>query len=326
MNNPAMRILFLPGAVALVGLLMAGPLWAQTKRATVESRVAKLERALDNRGLLDMLQQIENLQQEVQRLRGQIEEQTYTIDQLRKTQRDTYVDLDQRLRVLSGGGATGIAMTDETGDPPLTTIVPGQADAIAGTASPSSLQMQESPDTAAAGQLPAAPVPGDQVSDGLPQPTVSDVDTPVSVVGRPSIAPRGPTVDNEASEIAYRDAFSLLKAGQYDDSIAAFSDFLTQFPDSQYGDNAQYWLGETYYVKREFELALVEYRKLIENYPASKKRSHAMLKIGYSYYELGQLDQARAVLEDLRSRYPGTTAARLAEERIHILADATARP
>jgi TolA-binding protein len=51
-----------------------------------------------------------------------------------------------------------------------------------------------------------------------------------------------------------------------------------------------------------------------------------MLKIGYSYYELGQLDQARAVLEDLRSRYPGTTAARLAEERIHILADATARP
>ena len=95
-----------------------------------------------------------------------------------------------------------------------------------------------------------------------------------------------------------------------------------QFPNSQYADNAQYWLGETYYVKREFEPALVEYRKLIDTYPASKKRSHAMLKIGYSYHELGQLDQARAVLEDLRNRYAGSTAARLAEERIHILASA----
>jgi len=145
---------------------------------------------------------------------------------------------------------------------------------------------------------------------------------PVTVLTRPSIVQAGPTIDDAASDEAYRDAFSLLKAGQYDESIVAFTDFLNQFPNSQYADNAQYWLAETYYVKRDFEAALVEYQKLIEIYPASKKQSHAMLKIGYCYNELGQLDQARAVLEDLRSRYPGSTAARLAEERINILAKA----
>ena len=141
-----------------------------------------------------------------------------------------------------------------------------------------------------------------------------------------SIAPLAPTADTAESEAAYKAAFSLLKAGEYDKSIAAFSDFLTQFPTSQYADNAQYWLGETYYVRREFEPAVAEYRKLIKVYPQSKKRSHAMLKIGYSFHELGQIDQARAVLEDLCNRYTGSTAARLAEDRIQrILAENSTR-
>lgn len=307
--------------LAIVLSAVASPLVAQTAGATIESRLAKLERTLNNRGLLDLLQTVERLQSEVQRLRGQIEEQNYALDQLRKTQRDTYVDLDQRLQSLNGQSG-GMVITDANGAPPLTTVMPGEAQAIAGTAPPAQLEVREAgadgePISGVAN--PAAPpvVPG---AAG----TGATIETAVAAVPRASIAPQGPTIDNEASEAAYHDAFNLLKAGEYDESIAAFTDFLTQFPDSQYADNAQYWLGETYYVKRDFEPALVEYRKLIETYPASKKRSHAMLKIGYSYHELGQLDQARAVLEDLRNRYAGTTAARLAEERIHILASAAA--
>jgi tol-pal system protein YbgF len=295
------------------------PVAAQSNSQTVETRVAKLERALNNRGLLDLLQTVERLQSEVQRLRGQIEEQNYTIDQLRKTQRDTYVDIDQRLQNLSGQSG-GMRITDANGVPPLTTVMPGQAAAIAGTTPPSNLEMRE---TSGDGETLPRAVEQAVPTEPASTPDVA-VDTPVTVVSRASIAPQGPTIDNEASETAYHDAFSLLKAGEYDESIAAFTDFLVQFPNSQYADNAQYWLGETYYVKREFEPALVEYRKLIDTYPESKKRSHAMLKIGYSYHELGQLDQARAVLEDLRNRYAGTTAARLAEERIHILVNAAA--
>lgn len=303
----------------LLSTVVLAPAAAQTNSTTVESRLAKLERTLNNRGLLDLLQTVERLQSEVQRLRGQIEEQNYAIDQLRKTQRDTYVDIDQRLQNLSGQSG-GMVITDGNGVPPLTTVMPGEAQAIAGTAPPSNLEMREAGSDGETMPGEANPVAPEAVADAPETP----VDTQVALVSRASIAPQGPTIDNEASEGAYHDAFNLLKAGEYDESIAAFTDFLVQFPNSQFADNAQYWLGETYYVKREFEPALVEYRKLIDTYPASKKRSHAMLKIGYSYHELGQLDQARAVLEDLRNRYAGTTAARLAEERIHILASAAA--
>ncbi len=314
-----------PGAtlVILLGTVMLSPVAAQTNSATVESRLTKLERTLNNRGLLDLLQTVERLQSEVQRLRGQIEEQNYAIDQLRKTQRDTYVDIDQRLQNI-GGQSGGMVITDGNGTPPLTTVMPGETQAIAGTAPPSNLEMRDADgdgdgETMAGTTGQLAPTPA--AASGTPD---TAVDNQATVVSRASIAPQGPTVDNEASEAAYHDAFNLLKAGSYEKSIVAFTDFLAQFPNSQYADNAQYWLGETYYVKREFEPAVVEYRKLIDTYPASKKRSHAMLKIGYSYHELGQLDQARAVLEDLRNRYAGTTAARLAEERIQILAAAAA--
>jgi TolA-binding protein len=69
-------------------------------------------------------------------------------------------------------------------------------------------------------------------------------------------------------------------------------------------------------VRRHFEPAIIEYEKLIQNYPKSQKLTHALLKIGYSYHELGQIDKAKATLEDLKNRYPDTTAARLAEERL----------
>jgi tol-pal system protein YbgF len=114
----------------------------------------------------------------------------------------------------------------------------------------------------------------------------------------------------------YRRAFDLLKVGNYKDSISAFNNFLGQYPKSAHADNAQYWLAEAYYVTHQYQPAISEYTKLVEHYPESQKLTHALLKIGYSHHELGQLDQARTSLESLRVRYPGTTAARLADERL----------
>lgn len=273
------------------------------------ARVAKLERALDNRGLLDLLAQVERLQGEVKGLRGQIEEQAYTIDQLRKTQRETYVDIDQRLQGVERGGLVISDNPNSIGAPPLMEIDPGTDAPIAGTAAENTLQMEA--DATPNNELAAT------TTDSAAASIANEQNAAIS---RASIAPHGAIADNEASENAYREAFGLIKTGQYDESITAFEAFLTEYPNSKYADNAQYWLGETYYVKHDYAAALVEYQQMIKQFPESKKQSHAMLKIGYSYHELGQLDQARAVLEDLRNRYAGTTAARLAEERISILA------
>jgi tol-pal system protein YbgF len=119
-----------------------------------------------------------------------------------------------------------------------------------------------------------------------------------------------------AEQAAYNTAFNLLKAGQYDQAIAAFNSFLIKYPNSDYAANAQYWLGETYYVMRKFEPAIKAYTTLTRLYSDSPKYTHALLKIGYSYHELGQIERAKTSLEDLKNRHPDTTAARLAEERL----------
>lgn len=306
-------------AILAAGFGSIGAAPAAALEANIAARVARLERSLESRGLVDLLQQLEGLQREVRQLRGQIEEQSYTIEQLRKTQRDTYVDMDQRVaRVERRDGVFAGVSPGMTVAPPLTTLDTRGADTVAGTPAPqSSLQVETRTDAGVA--LDTAP---DLAGQAPPVAASLPAAPTILAAARPSIAPRGATIDNQESEAAYRDGFSLLKAGQYDESIVAFNGFLQQYPASQYADNAQYWLGEIYYVKRQFEPAVAEYRKLIEGYPESKKQSHAMLKIGYSFHELGQIERARAVLEDLRNRYPGATAARLAEQRIQrILAE-----
>lgn len=123
-------------------------------------------------------------------------------------------------------------------------------------------------------------------------------------------------VDPAAEQAAYQEAFELLKEGRYPQAAEAFAGFLEAYPESGYADNAQYWLGESRYVTRDFEASLKEFRRLVARYPDSGKLTHALLKIGYSHHELGNLDQARKVLSDLVREHPGTTAARLARDRL----------
>ena len=107
-----------------------------------------------------------------------------------------------------------------------------------------------------------------------------------------------------------------LKAGKYQDAVAQFNNFLVTYPDSPRADSAQYWLGEAYYVNKQFDQAINEYQKLVAAYPSSQKVSQAMLKIGFCQQEMGQTAQARATLQEVLQRYPGTTSARMAEDRL----------
>ena len=67
---------------------------------------------------------------------------------------------------------------------------------------------------------------------------------------------------------------------------------------------------------RNFEQGIVEFEKVINKYPTSNKLPDAMLKLGYTFYELKQYPQAKAILHDLRDRFPKATAARLATKRL----------
>ncbi|MFZ0257829.1 MAG: tol-pal system protein YbgF [Gammaproteobacteria bacterium] len=115
---------------------------------------------------------------------------------------------------------------------------------------------------------------------------------------------------------SYQAAFNLLKEGHYEKAIEGLNAFLKEYPEGAYADNAQYWLGEAYYVTRQYEAAMQAFQKLREAHPESPKVSHAELKMGYIYDEFGQKTEAERILTSLVDRFPNTAVARLAQERL----------
>jgi tol-pal system protein YbgF len=114
----------------------------------------------------------------------------------------------------------------------------------------------------------------------------------------------------------YQAAFDMISARRYEEAGAAFETFLAQFPTSPLADNAQYWLAETYYVRGQFDTALTEFRKVLEEHPQSAKLPDALLKAGYCQIELGDNTAARSSLQEVMRQFPDTTAARLASQRL----------
>lgn len=140
----------------------------------------------------------------------------------------------------------------------------------------------------------------------------------------PPPAERAPTVRGDRGSLAtaagereaYEAAFDALKSGRYADAARLFQAFLAQHPNGVYAPNALYWLGESYYVTQNYELALPQFQALIDRYPTHDKAPGALLKIGLTQYGQKQLDAAEATLQRVTERYPGTDAARTAADRL----------
>ena len=148
---------------------------------------------------------------------------------------------------------------------------------------------------------------------------------PVSSGGGPTTRPTTPSPRPPATNVAadsreaYENAFSLVKANKYGEAITAFSGFLERHGGSDYADNAQYWLGESYYASGNYPLALEAFQALVQRFPNSSKLADARLKIGFTHYGLEQWDEAEKALNGVIESYPGSTAARLAENRLRVM-------
>jgi tol-pal system protein YbgF len=94
---------------------------------------------------------------------------------------------------------------------------------------------------------------------------------------------------------------------------------MTDYPASALLDNAQYWIGEAYYVTRDYDQAAQAFRAVGERWPNSRKAPDALLKLGYTQFEQKHLEDARATLNGVVQRFPGSDAARLAQERLQKL-------
>lgn len=97
----------------------------------------------------------------------------------------------------------------------------------------------------------------------------------------------------------YDNAFALVKNAQYGAAEKEFSAFLNQYPDHVLAGNAKYWLGETYYVRGEFEKAARVFAEGYQQYPQGAKVADNLLKLGMSLAGLGKTDDACVALGQL---------------------------
>ena len=246
----------------------------------------------------EMIYRVQALLEEVRDLRGQVESQGRELENLRRKQRDQYLDIDRRLQSLENGGERESAEA-----------APRTEDSTAGRAQPDRAPLVPVSD---AGSRAA-----DSVDDGPEVRAPLDEKAEVTPLAAP-VAESTRSLDTvgEQEKNDYDRAFQALRETRYPEAAEAFSGFLQEYPDSPYASNALYWLAETYYVTRDFETAMEYFNELLDKYPDSGKQGDALLKIGFSNYELTNWSAARAALEQVRSQHPGTTLARLAESRL----------
>lgn len=129
---------------------------------------------------------------------------------------------------------------------------------------------------------------------------------------------KGPP-ESEAAKKDYEEAWNLLERKDYRAAVARFKEFLKKHPQSEYADNAQYWIGESHYALREFDQAILEFDVVRRKYPKGDKVPAALLKQGFAFAELGDKVDARLILQELIDRYPQSPEAGKAKQKLKAL-------
>jgi tol-pal system protein YbgF len=126
-------------------------------------------------------------------------------------------------------------------------------------------------------------------------------------------AGKGAKTDKES---LYAAAYELFKEGKYEKSREAFENFLSKYPETEFSDNAQFWIGECYYFEKKYEKAIVEYEKVTKNFPEGNKAPYALLKQGLSFQKLGDKASAKLLLQQVIKDFPNTSQARIARSKL----------
>ncbi|WP_343562204.1 tol-pal system protein YbgF [Kiloniella sp. b19] len=114
----------------------------------------------------------------------------------------------------------------------------------------------------------------------------------------------GVTLPDTSPTQQYRFAFDLLQRAQYAQAESAFGQFVEAHPTDPLAGNAQYWLGETHYVRGDFQQAALTFAEGFQTYPDSSKAPDNLLKLGLSLSALGNTADACGTFDALLQRYP----------------------
>lgn len=104
-------------------------------------------------------------------------------------------------------------------------------------------------------------------------------------------------------KIDYDLALATLKKGSLDKAEKMFEDFLQKYPDSNLGQNAVFWYGETFYLRGIFDKAALHYSQGYKKYPKGTKAADSLLKLSFSLARLNKNKEACSMLDKLDSEF-----------------------
>ena len=230
----------------------------------------------------DRYYQMQVLQQEVQMLRGMVEELNHELQQLKQRQMDDYLDIDRRLSaIVSSAPANSAPANNALANNAPANSRPGSSSAA--------LDAKNSTDSSGYSLNPA----------GSNNPSAAKV-----AAGPSELAEMKANYENASS--------LLLKKRDINGAALAFKQHVVDYASSPYVANAYYWLGEIYLLQDQAELSRQAFTSVIEQYPLHSKAMDARFKLGKLYHQLGEDARARELLETAATSSGGVAKKALA--------------
>jgi len=145
---------------------------------------------------------------------------------------------------------------------------------------------------------------------GTATPTAGNV-PPASSSG--SVPPPGSA---PSADTLYSNGLRDIQSGKYELARAEFQDYLKYYGSTDLASNAQFYIGEIAYKQKNYQQAITEYDKVINNYPKSFKLAPARLHRGMAMIELGQRASGIRDLREVTRLFPGSEEDRYARAKL----------
>ncbi|MEC7893117.1 MAG: tetratricopeptide repeat protein [Pseudomonadota bacterium] len=282
----------------LVGFMLSGAgASAQGLGAVVESQPigrgsasVNQQAPVNNDALSLLLEQNRQLQAEVQALRGMVEEQGFELRKLQRNSLSRYTDTDDRLRNLETA----------TSSQSVVSVAPERRQVTGGGIITSGTVDQGVPTEAS----PAT----------ITGPETTMVESAAAAQRPASRATLQPAVLSEQQ--LYQMAYDSVINSNFERSIAEFDQYLSIYPQGRFVTNAFYWKGQAFLYLNRYAEARDSYEVILNEYDNSAKLPDAMYGLGLAYQGLGNIPQARQLLNDIKRRFPNTGVANLADTRL----------
>jgi len=261
----------------------------QTLEKAVYSKNATLQasdNAVVNEALTRQLAKISDLEKQIQQMTSKYEENNYKVQQL--SDRLNKISNDSQLRFQQLENNRNVS--DKVN--PAKEVATEKAPVV--KKSENNILNSEEVKEEEVNTIKEKPVQGESIK--LKEKEKINKSTTTKVLPKASITEQ------------YKYAMNLMKSGDFEKAEIAFKEFVDTHSKHELAGNAQFWYGETFYIRQLYEDAAAAFLDGYQKYPNSSKAPENLLKLGVTLAELGEVEQGCKMIVNLKKAYPKTDA------------------